>query len=133
MLVLCTNLCRGFPDSLSIYRRLGRNANHDNQQLPKPATLAVRELSASELRDENIIHNLPVGVRRFQELPSLLTGGDAGEGSDSKEPFSGGIRGGDRSSQAFTISLEAIREIQGVEAGYSSEYGRRASRGQARV
>jgi hypothetical protein len=109
------------------------------------STIATTEPSASELLDDNVIHNLPVDGRRFQDLAGLAPGVDALiqtrgqlsfsgqrgiysnvmlEGSDYNEPFLGGIRGGDRSSQAFTIPLEAVQEFQAVEAEYSSAYGR---------
>ncbi|MFH4233587.1 hypothetical protein WAJ75_21540, partial [Acinetobacter baumannii] len=46
------------------------------------------------------------------------------DGVDYNQPFFGGIRGGERANQAFTIPQEAIREFQVVAAGYSAEFGR---------
>jgi hypothetical protein len=110
------------------------------------ATSAVTtEPTASELLDERVINGLPIDGRRFQDFATLAPGvqvltqtrgqlsfsGQRGvysnvmvEGSDYNEPFLGGIRGGDRSSFAFTIPMSAIQEFQSVEAGYPNEYGR---------
>ena len=46
------------------------------------------------------------------------------DGADYNEPFFGGIRGGERSNNAFTVPLESIQEFQVVAAGYSAEFGR---------
>ncbi len=46
------------------------------------------------------------------------------DGADYNEPFFGGIRGGERSNNAFTVPQESIQEFQVVAAGYSAEFGR---------
>ncbi|MCY7347313.1 MAG: carboxypeptidase regulatory-like domain-containing protein, partial [Pyrinomonadaceae bacterium] len=93
---------------------------------------------------ETAINNLPINGRRFQDFvtltPSAQVEGSRGQislsgqrgingnvnvdGVDFNQPFFGGIRGGERSNQAFVIPQEAIREFQVVAAGYSAEYGR---------
>ena len=42
------------------------------------------------------------------------------DGADFNQPFFGGIRGGERSNNAFTIPQEAIQEFQVAAAGYSA-------------
>jgi outer membrane receptor for ferrienterochelin and colicin len=94
--------------------------------------------------DDTAIKNLPINGRRFQDFigstptvqvdPSrgqLSFAGQRGinanvsvDGADYNEPFFGGIRGGERSNNAFTVPLESIQEFQVVAAGYSAEFGR---------
>lgn len=94
--------------------------------------------------NETAINNLPINGRRFQDFvtltPSAQVEGSRGQislsgqrgingnvnvdGVDFNQPFFGGIRGGERSNQAFVIPQEAIREFQVVAAGYSAEFGR---------
>jgi hypothetical protein len=94
--------------------------------------------------DDDAIKNLPINGRRFQDFigstptvqvdPSrgqLSFAGQRGinanvsvDGADYNEPFFGGIRGGERSNNAFTVPLESIQEFQVVAAGYSAEFGR---------
>ena len=90
------------------------------------------------------IENLPINGRRFQDFVTLtpsaqvensrgqislsgqrgINGNVNVDGVDFNQPFFGGIRGGERSNQAFVIPQESIREFQVVAAGYSAEYGR---------
>ena len=94
--------------------------------------------------DEEAIRNLPINGRRFQDFLTLTPGaqvdtsrsqisfaGQRGinsnvsiDGADYNQPFFGGIRGGERSNNAFTIPQEAIREFQVMSSGYSAEFGR---------
>jgi hypothetical protein len=94
--------------------------------------------------DADAIANLPINGRRFQDFitatptvqvdPSrgqLSFAGQRGinanvsvDGADFNQPFFGGIRGGERSNNAFTVPQEAIQEFQVVAAGYSAEFGR---------
>jgi Carboxypeptidase regulatory-like domain/TonB-dependent Receptor Plug Domain len=98
--------------------------------------------------NEAAISNTPINGRRFQDFVTLTPGAqvsqDAGgtrgqislsgqrginaninvDGVDFSQPFFGGIRGGERSNQAFSIPQESIREFQVVAAGYSAEFGR---------
>jgi outer membrane receptor for ferrienterochelin and colicin len=96
------------------------------------------------VQDSTAIQNLPINGRRFQDFVTLTPSaqvensrgqislsGQRGinsninvDGVDYNQPFFGGIRGGERANQAFTLPQEAIREFQVVAAGYSAEYGR---------
>jgi hypothetical protein len=90
------------------------------------------------------IDNLPINGRRFQDFVTLTPtvqvdtqrgqlsfAGQRGinsnvnvDGADYNQPFFGGIRGGERSNNAFTVPQESIQEFQVVAAGYSAEFGR---------
>lgn len=94
--------------------------------------------------DEAAISALPINGRRFQDFITLTPtvqvdtsrgqlsfAGQRGinsnvsiDGADYNQPFFGGIRGGERSNNAFTIPQEAIKEFQVVASGYSAEFGR---------
>lgn len=96
------------------------------------------------LVNETAITNLPINGRRFQDFVTLTPtaqvepvrngislSGQRGinsnvsiDGADYNQPFFGGIRGGERSNNAYTIPQEAIREFQVVASGYSAEFGR---------
>jgi outer membrane receptor for ferrienterochelin and colicin len=104
--------------------------------------------NADAIVNEAAISNTPINGRRFQDFvtltPSAQVSQDAGgtrgqislsgqrginaninvDGVDFSQPFFGGIRGGERSNQAFSIPQESIREFQVVAAGYSAEFGR---------
>lgn len=93
---------------------------------------------------QTAIQNLPINGRRFQDFvtltPAAQVEGSRGQislsgqrgingnvnvdGVDFNQPFFGGIRGGERSNQAFVIPQESIKEFQVVAAGYSAEFGR---------
>jgi hypothetical protein len=99
---------------------------------------------ADAVIDERSIDNLPINGRRFQDFVTLTPGaqvdprrsqislsGQLGihtnvniDGVDYNQPFFGGIRGGERSNNAFTVPQESIKEFQVVAAGYSAEFGR---------
>jgi len=99
---------------------------------------------ADAIVNETAISNLPINGRRFQDFVTLTPGaqvdpqrgqislsGQRGinsniniDGVDYNQPFFGGIRGGERSNNAFTIPQESIKEFQVVAAGYSAEFGR---------
>ncbi|MER3632641.1 MAG: TonB-dependent receptor, partial [Blastocatellia bacterium] len=96
------------------------------------------------VQDATAIQNLPINGRRFQDFVTLtpsaqvepsrgqislsgqrgINGNINVDGVDYNQPFFGGIRGGERANQAFTIPQEAIREFQVVAAGYTAEFGR---------
>ena len=90
------------------------------------------------------IANLPINGRRFQDFitltPTVQVDPQRGQlsfvgqrginanvnidGADYNQPFFGGIRGGERSNNAFTVPQEAVQEFQVIAAGYSAEFGR---------
>ena len=94
--------------------------------------------------DAEAIANLPINGRRFQDFITLTPtvqvdpqrgqlsfAGQRGinsnvsiDGADYNQPFFGGIRGGERSNNAFTVPQESVQEFQVVAAGYSAEFGR---------
>lgn len=97
------------------------------------------------LFNQKAIDNLPINGRRFQDFVQLTPtaivdnatrgqislSGQRGinsniqiDGADYNQPFFGGIRGGERSNNGFTIPQESIQEFQVVAAGYSPEFGR---------
>jgi len=100
---------------------------------------------ADSVVNQTLIDNLPINGRRFQDFvtltPTAVVGsetrgqislsGQRGinsniniDGVDYNQPFFGGIRGGERSNNAFTIPQESIQEFQVVAAGYTAEFGR---------
>jgi hypothetical protein len=108
-----------------------------------PPVALTRSLSANTI-DEAAIDSLPINGRRFQDFVLLTPGavvesqrggtaisGQRGinssyaiDGASYDNPFFGGIKGGERSNLAYTISQEAIQEFQVSNAGYSAEFGR---------
>ncbi len=110
---------------------------------------ATRSLSANSI-NERSIQSLPSNGRRFEDFVLLTPGvvqvgagalfsslglvsisGQRGvntayavDGADYGEPQFGGIRGADRSAVLYTLSQEALQEIQVANAGYSAEFGR---------
>lgn len=90
------------------------------------------------------ISQLPINGRRFQDFvlatptaqidPSRgqislvgqrgINGNVSIDGADYNNPFFGGLRGGERSNQAFTIPQGAVKEFQVVASGYNAEFGR---------
>ncbi|HLG15196.1 MAG TPA: carboxypeptidase regulatory-like domain-containing protein [Blastocatellia bacterium] len=99
---------------------------------------------ADAVINERAIDTLPINGRRFQDFVTLTPGavveprrnqismaGQRGingninvDGVDYNQPFFGGIRGGERANNAFTIPQESIKEFQVVASGYSAEFGR---------
>lgn len=100
---------------------------------------------ADAVVNQTLIDNLPINGRRFQDFVTLTPGAVVGsetrgqislsgqrginsniniDGVDYNQPFFGGIRGGERSNNAFTIPQESIQEFQVVAAGYTAEFGR---------
>lgn len=130
--------------SVRVNVRLSLQANLQSIDL-STSTVSATETGTSELIDQDVIQNLSVNGRRFQDFAQLAPATEAltqtkgqlsfsgqrgiysnvmVEGSDYNEPFLGGIRGGQRSQYAFTIPQSAIQEFQVVESGYGVEYGR---------
>ncbi|HKQ08550.1 MAG TPA: carboxypeptidase regulatory-like domain-containing protein [Blastocatellia bacterium] len=99
---------------------------------------------ADAVVNERAIENLPINGRRFQDFVTLTPAaqvdprrqqislsGQLGihtnvsiDGADYNNPFFGGIRGGERSNNAYTVPQEAIKEFQVVASGYTAEFGR---------
>jgi hypothetical protein len=117
------------------------------EQLVVAASAPVVETTATvrtTTLDTEAISNLPINGRRFQDFITLTPtvqvdtsrgqlsfAGQRGinsnvsiDGADYNQPFFGGIRGGERSNNAFTVPQEAIKEFQVVASGYSAEFGR---------
>lgn len=109
------------------------------------SVLSIADAEMTQVIPYTAIRDLPINGRRFQEFATLtptvtITSETMGQlsfvgqrgvnsnilvdGTDYNEPFLGGIRGGERSGQAFTIPQSAIQEFQTVTSGYSAEYGR---------
>jgi len=94
--------------------------------------------------NDTSISQLPINGRRFQDFvlstptaqvdPSRgqislvgqrgINGNVQIDGADYNNPFFGGLRGGERSNQAFTIPQGAVKEFQVVASGYNAEFGR---------
>ncbi|MGB9182069.1 MAG: carboxypeptidase regulatory-like domain-containing protein [Pyrinomonadaceae bacterium] len=94
--------------------------------------------------NDTSISQLPINGRRFQDFVLLTPSaqldpvrqqislvGQRGinsnvqiDGADYNNPFFGGLRGGERSNNAFTIPQGAVREFQVVTSGYNAEFGR---------
>lgn len=101
-------------------------------------------VQTDSLINQRSIQDLPINGRRFQDFVTLTPtvqiepsrnsisfAGQRGinsnitiDGHDYNQPFFGGIRGGERSNNAFTIPQESISEFQIVPYGYSAEFGR---------
>ncbi|KAF0241611.1 MAG: TonB dependent receptor, partial [bacterium] len=100
--------------------------------------------SAQQIINDLQIRELPANGRRFQDFllltpavsveptrNGLSVSGQRGinininiDGADYNQPFFGGIRGGERSGFAPTVSQEAIQEFQVARNTYSAEFGR---------
>lgn len=94
--------------------------------------------------NQTSITQLPINGRRFQDFVLLTPTADTDptrnqislvgqrginaniqiDGADYNNPFFGGIRGGERSNQAFTFPQSSIREFQVIASGYNAEFGR---------
>src|SRR5713226_7255634 len=105
----------------------------ESTEIRPDATIGVRK-----------IEELPINGRRFQDFATLtptvqiepqrngisfagqrgINGYVAIDGADYTGLFFGGIRGGERSNNAFTIPQEAISQFQVVSYGFSVEFGR---------
>jgi hypothetical protein len=100
--------------------------------------------SPSTTLNSQAITNLPINGRRFHDFAvltptvqvdpqrgQLTFAGQRGvnsnimlDGADYNQPFFGGIRGGERSSNIITVPQSAVQEFQVVTTGYTAEYGR---------
>jgi outer membrane receptor protein involved in Fe transport len=106
--------------------------------------IATTTSQSDALFNQKAISGLPINGRRFHDFVSLTPtvqiepqrngisfAGQRGinanvtiDGADYNEPFFGGIRGGERANNAFSIPQESIAEFQVVPYGYTAEFGR---------
>ncbi len=110
----------------------------------EPPLVETSRTEASTLVNSRAVESLPLNGRKFLDLAFLTPGvmqepernqlsfaGQRGinnninvDGADFNQPFFGGQRGGERTSAAYVVSQEAIREFQVVRAGFAPEFGR---------
>jgi hypothetical protein len=108
------------------------------------ASVETTQIQSTTNINETSISQLPINGRRFQDFVlatptaqidplrgQISLAGQRGingnvqiDGADYNNPFFGGLRGGERSNQAFTIPQGAIKEFQVVASGYNAEFGR---------
>jgi hypothetical protein len=108
------------------------------------AAVETTQVQTPTVINQTSIESLPINGRRFQDFVLLTPSaqldpsrqqislvGQRGinanvqiDGADYNNPFFGGLRGGERSNNAFTIPQGAIREFQVVTSGYNAEFGR---------
>jgi hypothetical protein len=108
------------------------------------AAVETTQVQTPTVVNQTAISQLPINGRRFQDFVLLTPTADTDpnrgqislvgqrginsniqiDGADYNNPFFGGIRGGERSNQAFTFPQESIREFQVVASGYNAEFGR---------
>ena len=141
------------PQILEVEVQVGRTTGA-NFSLGAAAVSAVVEVTAEGIQttqsnsdaviSQTAISNLPINGRRFQDFATLtpaaqvegsrgqismsgqkgISGNTNVDGVDFNQTFFGGIRGGERSNQAFVVPQEAIKEFQVIASGYNAEYGR---------
>ena len=108
------------------------------------ANVETTQVQSTTNINETSIGQLPINGRRFQDFVlatptaqidpargQISLAGQRGingnvqiDGADYNNPFFGGLRGGERSNQAFTIPQGAVKEFQVVATGYNAEFGR---------
>lgn len=116
----------------------------NEEVLVTAASVDSSQIQTTTNINETSISKLPINGRRFQDFVLATPGaqidpqrgqislsGQRGingnvqiDGGDYNNPFFGGLRGGERSNQAFTIPQSAVREFQVVASGYNAEFGR---------
>ncbi|MFL6207764.1 MAG: carboxypeptidase regulatory-like domain-containing protein [Pyrinomonadaceae bacterium] len=118
--------------------------NVTEEVLVTAASVETTQVQTSTNLNDTSISKLPINGRRFQDFvlatPTAQIDPQRGQislvgqrginsnvqidGGDYDNPFFGGLRGGERSNQAFTIPQGAVREFQVVASGYNAEFGR---------
>jgi len=113
-------------------------------QVTATALIESTQANPDALIGVRAIEELPINGRRFQDFVTLtptvqieparsgisfagqrgINGNVTIDGADYNEPFFGGMRGGERSNNAFSIPQESISQFQVVSSGYSVEFGR---------
>lgn len=108
------------------------------------ASVETTQAQTTTNLNETAITDLPINGRRFQDFVRLTPTADIDpvrqqislvgqrgingnvqiDGADYNNPFFGGLRGGERSNEAFTFPQSAIKEFQVVPSGYNAEFGR---------
>jgi carboxypeptidase family protein len=108
------------------------------------ASVETTQVQTTTNVNETSISQLPINGRRFQDFvlatPTAqidpqrgqislvgqrgINGNVQIDGADYNNPFFGGLRGGERSNNAFTIPQGAVREFQVVASGFNAEFGR---------
>jgi hypothetical protein len=116
----------------------------NEEVLVTAASVETSQVQTTTNINETSISQLPINGRRFQDFvlatptaqidPSRgqislvgqrgINGNVQIDGADYNNPFFGGLRGGERSNNAFTIPQGAVREFQVVASGYNAEFGR---------
>jgi hypothetical protein len=116
----------------------------NEEVLVTAASVDTSQVQTTTNINDKSISQLPINGRRFQDFVLATPGaqidpsrgqislsGQRGingnvqiDGGDYNNPFFGGLRGGERSNQAFTIPQGAVREFQVVASGYNAEFGR---------
>jgi len=101
-------------------------------------------VQSDSLLNQKSIGNLPINGRRFHNFVTLAPtvqiepqrsgisfAGQRGinsnitvDGLDYNNPFFGGMRGGERANNSFTLPQDAVQEFQVVPFGFSAEFGR---------
>jgi outer membrane receptor protein involved in Fe transport len=118
--------------------------NVSEEVLVTAAGVDTSQVQTTTNINDTSISQLPINGRRFQDFVLATPGaqidpargqislsGQRGingnvqiDGGDYNNPFFGGLRGGERSNQAFTIPQSAVREFQVVASGFNAEFGR---------
>jgi hypothetical protein len=118
--------------------------NVNEEVLVTAANVDTSQVQTTTNINDKSISQLPINGRRFQDFVLATPGaqidpsrgqislsGQRGingnvqiDGGDYNNPFFGGLRGGERSNQAFTIPQGAVREFQVVASGFNAEFGR---------
>lgn len=116
----------------------------NEEVLVTAANVDTTQVQTTTNINDTAISQLPINGRRFQDFvlatPTAqidpqrgqislvgqrgINGNVQIDGGDYNNPFFGGLRGGERSNQAFTIPQGAVREFQVVASGYNAEFGR---------
>jgi outer membrane receptor for ferrienterochelin and colicin len=116
----------------------------NEEVLVTAASVETTQVQTTTNINDTAISQLPINGRRFQDFvlatPTAqidpqrgqislvgqrgINGNVQIDGGDYNNPFFGGLRGGERSNQAFTIPQGAVREFQVVASGYNAEFGR---------
>jgi hypothetical protein len=110
----------------------------------EPPSVDVARTGPGTLVSQLLVANLPLNGRRFSDLalmtPTASIDPERGQisfsgqrsinssfnidGADFNQRFFGGQTGGERSSDAYVVSQEAVQEFQVLRSAFSPEFGR---------